>query len=176
MGTSMAVDGVDPPGDPSDLHADAGDTCEFGSVVGDVYGRVIYFAHGAFLPPGRYRVAYVDGCMKYSASQDWAVHAYPQGSTGSDNWWLVGGSRKVVMPSGTVGFLVASGGFATFADCVAANRVLPPIEFDFGGGSIGLWLQDEPYGDNLPGKGGRSPTWRLTAVGACRPALPRPWG
>jgi len=177
LGMSMAADGVDQARDPIDVDADAGGRCDFGSVVGDVYGRVTYFGHGAFLPRGRYRVAYVDGCMKYSASQDWALHAYPQGSsTGSDNWWLVSGAGKIVMPSGTVGFIVGSGGFETFDDCVHANLALAAIEFDFAGGPIGLWLQDSPYGDNLPGLEGRSPTWRLTALRACDRVTPPPRG
>ena len=66
------------------------------------------------------------------------------------------------MPSGTVGFMVSSGGFATFDECVAANLALPATEFDFGGGRLGLWLEDRPYSDNLPGLDGRSPSGRRT--------------
>lgn len=174
LGLSTAADDVDRTRDPIDVDAASGDRCDFGSVVGDVYGRVIYFGHGALLPRGRYRVAYVDGCMKYSGSQDWALHAYPLGSPGNDHWWIVDGARRVVMPPGTVGFEVISGGFATFDECVAGNHALPATEFDFGGGLLGLWLEDRPYGDNLPGLDGRSPTWRLTALDTCeRPPHPQ---
>ncbi len=176
LGMSTAADDVDRTRDPIDVEAASADSCDLGSVVGDVYGRVLYFGRGVFLPRGRYRVAYVDGCMKYSGSQDWALHAYPlDSSTGSDHWWIVDGARRIVMPSGTVGFKVSSGGFATFDECVAANLALPATEFDFGGGLLGLWLEDRPYGDNLPGLDGRSPTWRLTALHACE-RTPHPQG
>jgi hypothetical protein len=172
LGMSMAADSVDPPRETPEHEEDAGEACEVGTVTGDVYGRVTYFRQGAFLPAGRYRVAYVDGCMKYSGRQDWAVHASLGSNVGSDNWQLVSGARKVVVPPGSVGFVVGSGGFDSFAHCVAANAPLAPVEFDFAGGPVGLWLQDEPYGDNLPGDEGRSPTWRLVMVGPCRPAFP----
>jgi hypothetical protein len=173
---SMAADDVDPARDPIVGDVDGGGTCDFGSVVGDVYGRVIDFGHGVFLPRGRYRVAYVDGCMKYNRSQDWALHAYPLGAPVNDRWWLVSGNGKIVMAPGTVGFEVGSGGFATFDECVRANLALPPIEFDFSGGRIGVLLQDTPYQDNLPGDDGRSPTWRLTALRACEPVTRPSWG
>jgi hypothetical protein len=171
----MAADSVDLAREPLEP-VDAGDSCEIGTVTGDVYGRVIDFGRGAFLPGGRYRVAYVDGCMKYSRTQGWALHAsVPGGNVRNDrwdHWWLVNGARAVVIPPGSVGFLIGSGGFDTFSHCVTTNAALAPIEFDFSGGPLGLWLDDAPYGDNLPGDEGRSPTWRLSRVGPCPSALP----
>jgi hypothetical protein len=133
----------------------------------DLFGEVVSFGGGADLPAGRYRVTYVDGCMKYSSTQAWTIHAYASGSSG---WWLVGASTadKVLMPPGTVGYATSNGAYAAFADCVAANLALPPAEFDFAGGPLGVWLQDSPYTDNVAGEGGRNPKWSLTLLAPCR--------
>jgi hypothetical protein len=149
------------------------DPCALGSATSlatagdlDLFGQVAYFANGDALPPGRYRVTYEDGCMKYASSQGWTIHAYANGSAG---WWLVGAtsSDKVVMPPGTVGWDPAAGAFTAFAECVTANRALPPLEFDFAGGKLGIWLQDSPYSDNVAGEGGRNPRWSLAKLGSC---------
>jgi hypothetical protein len=136
------------------------------SPVADVFGTIARFAGGRALPPGHYRVEYVDGCMKYSVGQDWSVQAY---ANGTDAWWLVGDrtSDKIAMPPGTMGFLVGAGGFATFDECVAANQKVAPLEIDFRGGPLGVWLQDDPYVDNVAGENGRSPRWRLVSPGSC---------
>ena len=73
-------------------------------------------------------------------------------------------ATQIATPPGTVGYELGTGSFETFDECVAANHVLPPIDFDFAGGQLGLWLQDDPYSDNVAGTGGRSPTWELTQV------------
>jgi hypothetical protein len=145
-------------------------TCDFGSVVGDVFGRPVDFDDGRDVPAGRYRVTYVDGCMKYSGTEDWTVHASGLTGPGHAYFWIVGGVTrdKIAAPPGTVGVKAGAGGFASFDACVAANRSLAPIEFDFAGGKIGIWLEDSPYGDNLPGRGGRNPQWRLTSAN-CEP-------
>ena len=127
---------------------------------GDIFGGVARFAGGQILPAGRYRVEYVDGCLKYSGSQGWSLNAY---ADGHDGWWLVGETTadRIVMLPGTVGFIVGAGGFSTFGACVAENRTRAPIEFTFRGGRLGVWLADEPYDDNLSGEDRRNPTWRL---------------
>jgi hypothetical protein len=153
---------------------DGDSSCELGEVSStgtnenlDLFGRVVYFADGIALPAGRYRTRYVDGCMKYSSAQDWAIHAYPNAEP--DGWWFVGADTtdKVVVPPGTIGFLVSNGGFATFDECVAANLLLPPVDFDFAGGKLGVWLQDSPYSDNAAGVDNRNPKWTLTLLGDC---------
>jgi hypothetical protein len=138
--------------------------CKLGNVTGDAFGNTVYFANGAALPAGTYRVTYVDGCMKYSASQDWSVNAYGLNDpAGSDHWWFVANGQRIasVIPPGTVGFLVGQGGFATFDECVQANLALPPVDITIPAGPLGVWLEDNPYGDNVPGLNGRSPTWSL---------------
>lgn len=160
-----------PGGGDAGTDPDAG--CAFGTASSlatpgnlDLFGTIAYFGDGGALPAGSYRVQYVDGCMKYSSSQDWTIHAYASGSSG---WWLVGATsaQQYLMPPGTVGYASSNGAFAAFADCVAANLLLPPTDFEFDGGVLGVWLQDSPYSDNLAGEDGRNPAWKLTRRGAC---------
>lgn len=149
-------------------------TCELGEAASaatnqalDLFGTVVYFDDGAELPAGRYRVTYVDGCMKYASSQDWTIHAYANGATAA--WWLVGAdsSQRIVVPPGTVGWNSGNGAHTTFEACVAANAALGSAEFDFAGGKLGVWLLDSNYGDNVTGEGGRNPKWKLTLLGDC---------
>src|SRR5258708_7412568 len=44
-------------------------SCDYGTVVSDAFGATVFFAGGAGLPAGRYRVRYLDGCMKDSTNQ-----------------------------------------------------------------------------------------------------------
>lgn len=134
----------------------------------DLFGDVIYFAKGQVLPKGRYRATYEDGCMKYNNIFMWTVNA-----NAGDGWWLVGASssERVTLLPGVFPALVVDG-FASFADCVAANKQLPAKEFEFAGGKLGIWLNDVPYQDNQAGEGGRNPKWSLTLlVDACPPGL-----
>jgi hypothetical protein len=132
-----------------------------GSVVGDIYGNVVLFAGGASLPAGSYRITYVDGCMKYSGDQNWTVNATD--AADRYTWWLVDGSSDdLLVPPGTVGYLPGAGGYDTFDACVAANAILPPVDFDFAGGQLGVWLEDSPYSDNVAGDDGRNPSWSIT--------------
>jgi hypothetical protein len=140
----------------------------------DLTGQIIYFDNANSLPKGHYRITYIDGCMRYSAGQDWAVNAYTDGSAG---FWLVGAtsSDRFVMPPGTFGvqgspLVQGKGGFTNFDACVLANLALPPAEFDFPGGKIGVWLNDTHYGDNVNGPNGRNPKWQLTLLNDCSAA------
>lgn len=170
-GTTAQGDGGE---SPNSGGAGGAATCDLGEVASagtqqnlDLFGQIIYFAEGASLPAGRYRATYVDGCMKYGGGQDWTIHAY----AGAEpfGWWLVGETTgtKIVVPPGIVGYSAANGAFAAFEDCVNANKALPPLEFDFAGGKLGVWLQDSPYTDNLAGQDGRNPKWQLTLLGEC---------
>lgn len=149
------------------------DTCAVGEAGSfatnedlDLFGDVVYFNAGKPLPAGRYRISYVDGCMLYMIGQAWAVHG---SQAGNYAFWLVGESStdQIMMPPGTYGYQVGSGGYATFAECVTANQALEPVEFEHGGGRLGIWLQDNPYADNLAGEEGRNPKWALTLLGSC---------
>jgi hypothetical protein len=176
IGTFDRADGQAGDVDLGNDRGDAGSSCGVAGSYAtqqslDLFGQIVYYAGGAALPSGRYRVQYVDGCMKYNAGQDWAVNAY---ADGHDSFWLVGDttSDRILIPPGTVGFLVGSGGFATFDECVAANLALPAKEFQFAGGKIGVWLSDSPYSDNVAGVDGRNPKWSLTLLeGNCTPVV-----
>lgn len=137
----------------------------------DLFGDTVYFARGQELPAGRYRVTYADGCMKFNVLQPWTVNQNI--GVGTDGWYLVGASKsdRVVLLPGT-DIIVPFAGYGDFASCVAANRQLPPKEFDFKGGKLGVYLNDAPYTDNLSGEGGRNPKWELTLlVDECPPGL-----
>lgn len=134
-----------------------------GTVTGDVFGQTLYFANGVALAPGRYRVSYLDGCMKYAPSEGWTVNAYALGDTaGSDHWWFVSQGQNVTtdIPPGTVGFASS----VTFDECVKASQASTPVVLTHPGGPLGVWLEDAPYSDNVPGLNGRSPTWTLECV------------
>jgi hypothetical protein len=158
------------PGAAGDTGAAGAPSCEVGAAQSpaapgslDLFGQIAYFGSGDVLPAGRYRVTYVDGCMKYASNQDWAIHAYGDGSIA---WWLGSTSgEKLVMLPGTVGIFQDQGGYTDFAACVAANQPLAPLDFDFAGGALGIWLADSAYSDNLAGIDGRNPSWKLTRLG-----------
>lgn len=157
--TGLVVDGAGAA--VADATTDA-TSCDFGDVAGDVRGAMRMWNGGAPLPAGRYRVTYVDGCMKYAAEQGWTVNAY---AGAPDSWVVVGpGVAPTTVPPGTVGYAPGAGAFAAFDDCVAANHRDAPLELDFGGGPLGVRLIDSPYTDNVDGVDGRSPTWRLTCA------------
>jgi hypothetical protein len=156
--------------------AGAASTCDLGEATSagtqqnlDLFGTIVYFANGDALPAGRYRATYVDGCMKYGGSQDWTIHAYAPNPTNHNQWWFVGDTsdERIVTPPGTSGYGVANGAYAAFEDCVSANLALEPMEFDFSGGKIGVWLEDSPYTDNVAGQDGRNPKWQLTLLEPC---------
>lgn len=152
----------------ADAAPDADASCLLGTVVGDVFGTPTSFLGGMHLPAGRYRLTYVDGCMLYSSSgQGWTVNAYALGNpSSSDHWWITaqGALLSSVIPPGTVGYLVGQGAFATFDACVQANLQQAPVDFDFAGGTLGVWLEDGPYSDNVAGPGGRAPSWSLQCL------------
>lgn len=148
-------------------------------------GTIQYYAHGAALPAGRYRLSYVDGCATFGGSPSdgfevgWTVNGQ---STMPGVWgcYLAGsdGTAFAVAP-GTVGTFVGpssddgvSGAFMSYAECVEANCDLPALELDFPGGKLGIGRDGGGVGsvDDLGGEaeGGVSPTFRLYRMDGCR--------
>jgi hypothetical protein len=131
-----------------------------------------YYAGGAALPAGRYRLSYVDGCNTYGVLIGWSVHAAISQGIGSCS--LVGddGMPFLVTPGTELYPPMGVGEVATYAECVAANCQLPPVEFDFKGGKLGVIRDgggafgavDDASGDSA---GGRNPTFRLTRLDPC---------
>lgn len=129
----------------------------------DIFNEPTHFFGGTPLPAGRYRVAYVDGCMKYDANWTWTVHGSP-----NFQFLLIGAATTDVLgvlPGTFAPIAFGVTGYASYDDCVAANRALPPLDFDFAGGALGLWQNDVIPADNIAGA--TSPTWRLSRLDRC---------
>jgi hypothetical protein len=149
--------------------SDGGGLCDLGSAgnVGsaanpNLFGTIVYYEDGGPLPAGRYRATYVGGCMEYDFLEGWAVQApSPSG------FWFVGDTsdNRIVQPPG----LTTSN--PAFAGCVTANLAVAPAEFEFDGGKIGVWLNDNPYVDNVEGPDGGNPKWSLQLLETCPPNL-----
>jgi hypothetical protein len=194
--TAALDDGAPPPGDAGAFDASSSDastpplftgdasgpppgqTCGLGaagSIATDqslnLFGQTVYYLDGGALPAGRYRATYVDGCMKYDFIFNWTVQ---QGTPTSGGWFFVGASNadRIAKPPGTgANGSPTAGGFADFDACVAANLAEPPVDFTFDGGPLGVFLDDNPYTDNVAGEQGRNPKWRLTYLASCPPGI-----
>lgn len=131
---------------PEDLSAE---------VQGDPLAPVVYYAGGARLPGGRYRVSYLQGCFSCCV-------------TLLDEFWLVGANVLTMimrLPGGSdMGLDVAP-----VASCPVRGAPYPDVDFDFEGGKLGIWFTDAVALDNVDGDGagGPNPTWRLTLL-ECR--------
>jgi hypothetical protein len=162
------------------MQATASATCKLASgamLPEDITVKLIdeqqYFAGGADLPAGRYRLTYLDGCFCYGepvATIGWTVHASKAAGFGC---FLIGADGIPLMPTpGTDGFTVDAGAFETYAKCVAANCNQPPLEFDHAGGKLGIARNggtalaefDDSDGSSM---GGRGPTFRLSRLDSC---------
>jgi len=151
-------------------------------------GLTDYFADGAVLPPGRYRIAYVDGCMRFDLSAlgadlgglfGWTIHtSVSDTTTGAGACWLIGDNDTLLQPTpGTQGLLIglapypAGGAYASYGECVAGNCLLPADEFPFAGGKLGVRYGSgqtlTPVVVSGIGQGGRAPTFRLTRLDPC---------
>ena len=127
------------------------------TAVGDpLGGTATYFRQGVVVPAGRYRVSYVDGCMRFGPPVGWTIHNQLPIS-----WFLVDDSGV-----NTLGTLPgATGlGYDEFEDCVAESLQSPPLEVDFAGGQLGVAMVDYPLTDNIAGIDGRNPEWCLTPL------------
>lgn len=145
--------------------------CDLGTVIGDELGLVRMFKDGADIPAGTYRVTYVQGCIKYGGDQNWTVHAYEPNSDGTAalaTWALVGADKNDIKAAALPGWHLygvgGTGGWVSFADCVAANQATTAIEYSHAGGPLGVWLSDTPYPDNLPGEDQHNPEWHLLHI------------
>jgi hypothetical protein len=138
--------------------AGGGALCATGdTAVGDpLGGMVTYFRQGAVVPAGRYRVSYLDGCMRFGEPVGWTIQNQLPVS-----WFLV-----LDTAANVVGTLpgVTGLGYENFDDCVVESLRSPPLEVDFAGGKLGVVMVDFPLTDNIEGLNGRNPTWCLTPL------------
>jgi hypothetical protein len=167
--------------EPDAAASEGGSACSLGSAASiataenlNLFGQIVYYEDGGAFPPGRYRATYTDGCMKYDSLQDWTVQPGDGGGylpiDPALGFWFVGRSTsdRIAKAPGTGGLVVSSGAYSTFDECVAANLAQDaPVEFDFDGGSIGVWLDDNLYSDNQAGDNGRNPAWNLLLLQKC---------
>jgi hypothetical protein len=137
------------------------------------------FAGGAAFPAGRYRIEYVDGCRRYDNTAAWTLHASllaaglsSEGRGGC--YMIMSNDRAVELAPGTAGVVVGegpdpAGAFASYDECVAANRMQAPRELTFSTGTIGIMNAGDSSSDKTTGEaiGRRSPTYRLTRLDAC---------
>jgi hypothetical protein len=168
-----------PPTTTSYTQLAASSTCQFASgamLPEDITVKLIdqqqYFAGGADLSAGRYRLAYVDGCFSYGDPTIWGWNVHFTKAAGF-GCWLIGADGMTLMPTpGTDGLTVDTGSFETYAKCVAANCSQAPLDFDFAGGKLGVARNggtalaefDDSDGSDI---GGRGPTFRLSRLDAC---------
>jgi hypothetical protein len=113
------------------------------SVTPDIFSAgVSNFNGGASFPSGVYTLIYVNGAMKLSAGNGYSCYSY-------------------VVTDGVGNTLAAPGivaQYATQALCEAANGGMQ-VTYNHAGGTIGVYLQDSPYNDNVAGA--PNPTYRL---------------
>ncbi len=104
--------------------------------------------------------------MKYDFIFGWQVQSQPPGPN-AGGFWFVGDTsdERIVMPPGL------TTQYDDFGACVTANLAVAPEEFDFDGGTIGVWLNDNPYVDNVEGPDGGNPSWSLRLLAQCPPYL-----
>jgi hypothetical protein len=155
---------------------DASGTCGLGSAASsatnesastlNLFGQIVYYDDGGDLPMGRYEAKYLGGCMKYDWLFNWQVQA-SWADAGGGGFWFVGdtSTERIVMAPGV------TQSYADFDACVGANMTASPEDFDFAGGKLGIWLNDDPYTDNVAGPDGGNPRWQLTLLGACPPDI-----
>jgi hypothetical protein len=128
----------------------------------NLFGDVVYYLDGGTLPPGKYRIKYTGGCMKYDFIFEWQATAAPPNC-----WYVVGDTtddRIIQAPASTTQY-------ADYSACVQANLATPSQDFAFDGGKLGLWLNDFPYQDNVAGEDGGNPSWSLQLLEKCPPNL-----
>jgi hypothetical protein len=131
----------------------------------DIFGTPGYVTNGDALPTGRYRITYVDGCMKYNASWNWTVQGSGGTFLGEFQWMPIGASTSDVLgllPGTEAAIGSGLSGYVDYDECVTANRALPPLDIDFGGGQLGIWQDDYQPEDNEAGEA--SPTWVVVAA------------
>lgn len=153
------ADGGTPPTDAGRCDA-ATDLLPPEELAADIFGVPTFFAGGVSLPAGRYRIAYADGCMMYDASWAWTVQGLP-----TFQFQLIGATTAdflAVLPGTEAPIGVGITGYPIYEDCIAANRALPPLDFDFAGGKLGIWQNDFKTDDNIAGE--QKPTWRLSQL------------
>lgn len=125
-----------------------------GQITPGIFSAVpTFFGGGAAFPAGNYRVDYVNGAVIYGLGAQYRLNWTDRGPPGAIGY-------KVKYNGGVVEqfFPGTDGPYATQALCEAANAG-KSITFAHTGGTIGMFLQDDPYFDNSDGS--PDPTFEL---------------
>lgn len=128
-------------------------------VTPDILSNAVsLFSSGQDIPYGNYRIRYKQGALLLNVTQP-------------NQWWVNWRTRLSPSPIGykvnynggtsTVWFPATDVNFPTQAAAEAANHDAF-VDIVHSGGTIGVWLDDNPYGDNGPGH--PSPTFQLTKL------------
>jgi hypothetical protein len=149
----------------------------------DLSGAVQLFAGGATLPSGKYRLSYVGGCNIFDVNGGWNVQGLSHFSTIQSCLLVDDNGMSIANPALTISAnsvmillpnnVYIGSTYPTYHECVAAYCELPPLEFDFAGGTLGLnclsVLVSFGVVNDLGGQseGGRNPTYRLTRLDPC---------
>ena len=124
----------------------------------DMFGMPSFFAEGADLPAGRYRIDYVDGCIRFDPLiYFWTVHGFV-------TFEYVVFRESTANLIGLAPGVVSLFGYGVFEDCITANKAVEPLLVDHPGGKLGIWNNDFMPSDNTAGEGNRNPKWRLSRV------------
>lgn len=115
-------------------------------------GAVSYFNLNA--PAGNYKVSYVNGALKYSPAAGWSLNDEA----------MFGGQYRIYYTSaeGTTVPIAFPGTTTQYSSqaLVEAANAGKSVQFTHYGGSIGCYLFDTIYNDNVPGS--PNPTFQLT--------------
>lgn len=122
---------------------------------------IAWFSSGENFPAGDYKVEYVNGALKYNPSFDWQLNY-----SAAHGYYITfnGGTSIINAPGDT-------NAYGTQAALEAANAG-QFVTFHHSGGKIGMYLFDDPYGDNLGGD--PNPTFRLYKICEIEPPPPPP--
>lgn len=135
-------------------------TVDWGNVTPDINsGTRSYWNLAQDIPAGNYRIAYVNGAVRYNASGEWWLNHDNNSPFGGYRIAYNNDAATAVFP-GTASSTDGTHFFSQ-AEVEAANAGRS-ITFAHTGGRIGVYLSDQPYADNLPGS--PNPTFKLETL------------
>jgi hypothetical protein len=142
-------------GDPGACNPDA--TAGI-TITPDILANVpSWFEGGASLPAGRYRIAWVDGCIRY----DPTIYFWTVNGAFNFEYWIIGATTSDLIQ--VAPGLSSIAGDANYSDCVTASRG-QYVDVDFAGGKLGIYNNDFKPADNTASPTGVNPTWTLQRI------------
>ena len=126
----------------------------YNTVTPDIMSATVsLFNDGQPFPPGTYRIGYVKGAMKYNGAYGWALNP----AQSSSDKFLVSYNNGAT----TAAFPGTASDFPTQAAVESANAGAG-IAINHAGGTIGVFLSDAIYADNVAGA--PNPTFSITLI------------